>query len=126
MPLALLGTAACGSEEAAEPEAGGSASEAPSETPDPTDASPTGAAPEGSPACADLWEDGNKLPRTYKGCADDAGALAQREGIRCSSGQVMVTFEDRYYGVLGGTIKGTDGPLEDDRDYRSSIRSCRA
>ncbi len=83
-------------------------------------------APPGTEPCADVWADGAPLPRTYQGCTDEAGAFVKRDVLGCSSGQRLVRFDDLFYGVLGGTIHEASGSLEQDRDYRASVRSCRA
>lgn len=122
MPLVALCALGCGS--------GGSTADDPattdSATPEPTPSSSTSATADG-PACETVWQDGAKLPRSYDGCVDDAGALVPRDALGCSSGQRMVTYADRFYGVLGGTIhEAASSPLADDPDYRAAVRSCRA
>lgn len=84
------------------------------------------AAPPGAPACDDVWQDGEKLPRSYRGCVDGSGAYVPQDGLSCSSGQRMVRYDDQYYGVLGGTVHEATQPLDQDRDYRTAVRSCRA
>ena len=79
----------------------------------------------GAPDCADVWRDGEELPRAYAGCNSDEGFVAA-EKLGCSSGQRMVSYGDHFYAVLGGTIHGTESPLEDDRGYRDAVASCRA
>lgn len=81
--------------------------------------------PEGTPECSAVWQEGAALPRTYAGCADPDGYV-ERDVLACSSGQRMVRYADRFYGVLGGTIHQASGPLEQDRDYMAAIRRCRA
>lgn len=83
-------------------------------------------APAGTPACAETWQAGNRIPRSYKGCEDDEGSFVERDLLDCSSGQRMVRYADRFYGVLGGAVREASGPLDDDRDYRAAVRSCRA
>jgi hypothetical protein len=81
--------------------------------------------PADMPGCADVWRDGAKLPRGYRGCVD-GGELVERDVLTCSSGQRMIRYADRFYGVLGGTVHQTAGPLEKDRDYRAAFQSCKA
>jgi hypothetical protein len=88
-------------------------------------ASPSPSASNGAPDCADVWRDGEELPRAYAGCNSDEGFVAA-EKLGCSSGQRMVSYGDHFYAVLGGTIHGTESPLEDDRGYRDAVASCRA
>jgi hypothetical protein len=88
-----------------------------------TTSDPAGAA-SGEPACADIWVDGQELPRRYAGCTED-GETVKADKTSCSSGQVLVTYGDRFYAVLGGPVNETDG-LSDDKDYRQAERSCLA
>ncbi len=120
--LGALGACGGGDDEATDP-AG-----SPSASPAPEDAGPSSAAPEapaGTPACSDVWSEGATIPRSYAGCVQD-GALVEREVLSCSSGQRLMTFADRFYGVAGGEVRVSEQALEDDRDYRASVRSCRA
>jgi hypothetical protein len=38
----------------------------------------------------------------------------------------MVSYGDRFYAVLGGTIHAAESSLDDDRGYRNAVASCRA
>ncbi len=44
----------------------------------------------------------------------------------CSFGRPLVTYADRFYAVPTGVIHETDGPLKQDRGYRSALASCTA
>ena len=83
-------------------------------------------APSGTPDCSEVWQQGGAIPRGYQGCADETGTYVERDALGCSSGQRMVRYGDRFWGVLGGTVNEAQGSLEDDRDYRISMRSCTA
>jgi hypothetical protein len=78
-----------------------------------------------APDCAEIWVAGGKLPGSYKGCNDE-GAYVPRDGMGCSSGQWLGRHDDRFYGVLGGTIHETESSLDDDMGYRDAVASCRA
>lgn len=96
-----------------------------SEDPAPAAGSSSGAPGEpGKPDCADVWSDGAKLPDSYAGCNAEAG-FVPRDRLGCSSGQVMVRYDDRFYAVLGGTIHASESSLSDDVRYRKAIASCR-
>ncbi len=117
--LAALALASCNQQD------GGETAEEPPASDSPS--SPAGEeAPPGTPECADIWQEGGDIPRTYKGCADEAGAYVERDALGCSSGQRMVRYADHYWGVLGGTVNEADGSLDEDRDYRESMRNCSA
>lgn len=99
----------------------------PSAEPDDTSSQPT----EGEtaevpdwPSCAEIWVDGADLPQGYKGCLDgDTEVKADRQP--CSSGQVLVTYDERFYAVVGGPVNETEG-LAQDSQYRSAKQSCLA
>ena len=80
----------------------------------------------GTPACTDVWADGATLPHRYTGCSDDSGDLVKPRSIGCESGQRIVTYDDRFYAVPGGTVHQADTTLEKDRDYRAALMRCRA
>lgn len=83
--------------------------------------------PPDTPGCSGIWHRGGEIPRFYQGCVDGAGNYVEREAVACSSGQRMVIYADRFYGVLGGTVhKAAARSLDDDRRYRHEIRACRA
>ena len=92
----------------------GGGSSASSSTP-----SPTGSAV----ACEDVWG-GEMLPDPYEGCSED-GEVVRPERMECSSGQVIVTYGDRYYAVPGGPVNDV-GPLSDSKQYRQAVRRCTA
>ncbi len=129
--LAVLLLASCGQQDA-----GSSAQEAP-KTPASSSSSPSPSpkaektekeekVPPGTPDCSQVWEQGSTIPRTYQGCADKAGSYVERDTLACSSGQRVVRYGDRFWGVLGGTINEANGSLDDDHDYKVSMRNCSA
>lgn len=96
---------------------GGSSSGQESNASSPSSASPSG------PSCSAVWS-GDTLPQRYQGCVADSGFVrAARQS--CSSGQVIVTFDNRYYAVPGGPINDV-GSLEGSAQYRQAVRRCRA
>src|SRR5215203_3896110 len=74
-------------------------------------------------ACAEVWG-GETLPDPYEGCTDD-GTLVSPERMECSSGQVIVTYGERYYAVPGGPVNDV-GSLSDSKQYRQAMRQCTA
>jgi hypothetical protein len=101
----------------------GSASSTPaSATPSPT--ATTTPAPAGTPKCGNVWKEGAKLPRAYGGCAAD-GLLVAPDTLGCSSGQALVLFDNRFWGVRGGTISGGDTALQDSEEYLADVATCR-
>ncbi|MGB0101831.1 MAG: hypothetical protein WBP61_16255 [Nocardioides sp.] len=127
LPLVALLLSACGSdpaETAAEPDAGSSEAQS-TQTPSPTEGS-TASVPADAAACAAVWREGEQLARGYAGCVDESGEFVEREALGCSSGQRLVRHADTYYAVIGGTIHESATTLDEDRDYRLAVRSCRA
>lgn len=113
----LLGVSACGDDTGdGGADSTGSASESPSAS-----ASTASATPD----CAEVWTAGQTLPTSYKGCMSE-GQMVAADRFECSSGQVLVTYGDRYYAVLGGPVNDVGKPLEASRQYRSAWRSCSA
>lgn len=120
--VVLLGFAlgGCGDDTAAAPDAAPeSTSESTSESPDSTE---TTATPDG-PACEEVWADGQDLPRGYKGCVEGSTWVAA-DSRRCASGQVIVSYADRYYGAKGAVVNDMGGSLEDNKQYQRAVRSC--
>lgn len=76
------------------------------------------------PACAEVWVADSDLARGYRGCVE-AGTAVPAEKQTCSSGQVLVTHDDRFYAVLGGPVNETDG-LAEDADYGRARAACLA
>jgi hypothetical protein len=116
--LVALVVAGCGSDgSSADGEAGA----------DPTaSTSPDASVPAGTPDCATIWQDGADLPRTYGGCVDDAGQYVKRDSLGCSSGQAIIRYDDRFYGVAGGSVHVASPSLEQDHEYRAAVLRCRA
>jgi len=106
--LALGVLAGCGSDSE------GSAAAAPSETPT-THATDL-------PFCSDVWVADKRLPTSYKGCETD-GQAVKPDRRMCSSGQTIVTYDNRFYAVLGGPVQETES-LRTDKDFRRTLAVC--
>lgn len=107
--LLALGLSGCGDEPADGVEA--------------TDDQTTAASDAREPRCEDVWVAGESLPGRYTGCSDGStwvGADSQR----CDSGQVIVTYIDRYYAAKGFVVNDVGGPLSDSKQYQRALRSC--
>jgi hypothetical protein len=133
LPVALL--SACSDDDGgdgAEPTASSTPSETASEMAEPTapttpteTATATEDASADWPQCADVWQDGGRLPRGYQGCREgDTAVPADARG--CSFGRPLVTYAGRFYAVPSGVVHETSGPLAKDRGYRSAMASCTA
>jgi hypothetical protein len=119
--LALTGLclAACGSEEPGADDATSKTQESPS-------GDTSGSAPSGAQDCATVWQDGGTLPRTYRGCVDDGAHYVPQDALGCESGQRIIRYADRFYGVPGGTVHAVSTSLEKDHEYRAAVLRCRA
>ena len=123
LPVALL--SACGGDSgssAADPAGTASVSDTPSSSE--AIADPSSEAPDW-PACDSIWVEGQQIPGGYKGCLDGSDQVAA-DNLSCSSGQRIVRYADRFYGVAGGKIYESMGPLDKDKAYLKMVRTCRA
>jgi hypothetical protein len=126
VPLALA--SGCGGDsgsEAADPAGTSSSQTEPSQTEPTAEATDSAPTTPPWPACEEVWVEGAKLPGAYRGCLESDQPV-EADNLSCSSGQRIVRYADRFYGVPGGTIKQTDGPLDKDKGYLKSVRVCRA
>jgi hypothetical protein len=87
--------------------------------------SPSSAASDEQPACTDVWVDKAPLPDDYRGCYED-GQFVKADKQMCSFGTEMVTYGDRFYGILGKWVNEVDGSLEQSRQYRKAYNTCTA
>lgn len=115
----LLLLAACGEESSTDDDGGAD---------DPSGASTSQSADAATadwPACDEVWVDGAEIPGRYKGCLGDEGPV-KADKFLCSSGQVLVSYGDRFYGVTGGPVNEVEGRLADDKTYAGAKQSCLA
>lgn len=110
--LAAAGLAACG-------QAGQGSTAATSDGASPSEQVRTDA-----PSCEQVWREGERLARGYRGCLEE-GTFVPRDVLACSSGQRLVRYADRWYAVLGGIVHEASTPLDRDREYVADARSCR-
>jgi hypothetical protein len=127
LPLALL--SACGNDSSATATDPGGSTSTPATPSDSASASDSPSAsasvPPDWPACGDVWVADGKIPASYKGCLDGDQAV-QADNLTCSSGQRIVRYADRFFGVAGGKIYQASGPLDKDKQYLKMVRVCRA
>lgn len=79
-------------------------------------------APPDAPDCAEVWQEGGRIPRVYPGCTEGEDYVV-RDASACSSGQRLVRYRN-FYGVPGGTVQRGTVPLKDDREFRRAARDC--
>lgn len=75
------------------------------------------------PACEDLWVDGGTIPERYGGCSEGE-TWVEAATQRCESGQVLVTYDDRYYGAKGSRVNDMGESLSDSDQYQRALKSC--
>lgn len=75
------------------------------------------------PACGDVWKAGSTIPTRYRGCVDK-GTVVKAAKMECASGQVLVTYGDAFYGVLGGPVNPVPGGLKASAKYRHAKLAC--
>lgn len=121
-PALILALAGCGDDASTvateEPDDTGSATV--STSPAPSNSEET--TPQG-PACEEVWSQGQRLKRAYKGCLEGSTWVAA-DTRRCESGQVLVIYADRYYGAKGAVVNDMGAPLEKSKQYQQALRSC--
>lgn len=74
------------------------------------------------PTCSQAWVAGKRLPSGYRGCLDGSQPVRAKK-TWCESGQVFVTYEGRFYAVLGGPVNETGG-LSRSPVYKKAVRAC--
>lgn len=74
------------------------------------------------PDCSEVWVADAAFPAKYRGCLAD-GVAVRADTVTCSSGQALVTYDDRFYAVKGEHVNETQG-LGRDRAYRRAMNAC--
>lgn len=113
---------ACGNETGTD-EASDSTSESSSETPSesPTD---TTTEPGALPECADVWVDGQDLPRDYKACTSE-GETIKPAKKKCGYGATFYEQDGRFFAMKGNVITDA-GDLETSDEYQQLLTTCQA
>lgn len=99
-------------------------SEEPTDEPS-TEPTPTVEPPADLPACAEVWQDGAKMPMRYAGCLDETGGVVKAEKSTCSSGQTFIRYDDRFWAIAGATVYKARGPMVKDERFIASVKRCR-
>ena len=122
LSVALL--AGCGSDDSDGSD--GTADDPVSDTPSASSpaSTDTAAAVPPLPACADVWRAEAVLPDPYEGCLEGDRAMPAAS-FECSSGQLIVTYDDTYWAVAGGKIQQAKGALLKDPNYKKQFTACR-
>jgi hypothetical protein len=115
---ATFALGACGNETDPD-EASESTSESPTETPTETSTEP-GALPE----CADVWVDGQDLPKDYTACTSE-GETIKPAKKKCGYGATFYEQDGRFFAMRGNAITDA-GDLETSEKYQQLLTTCQA
>lgn len=75
------------------------------------------------PDCADVWVEGNVLPKKYRGCEDAKGKVSK--SVRgCSIGSKLGQYGDQYYAILGRDIVRALPSRNENQDYLDLLETC--
>lgn len=116
--LSALG--ACGSDDSTKTPVADPGASTPVASATPTES----AIPAGTPACDEVWQEGETLPKAYRDCVSAEETLVTPERIKCSSGQVILTHADMFWAVAKGEIHRADN-LNSDKGFQKAMSTCR-
>jgi hypothetical protein len=114
---------ACGSESGDNDAAADPTSQSSSESPSDSTTEPSpdaGALPE----CADVWVDGQDLPKDYTACTTD-GETIKPVKRACGYGAKFLEQDGRFFAIKGNRITDA-GDLETNEDYQQILAACQA
>lgn len=117
---ATVALGACGNETDTD-QASDSTSESTGETPS---ESPTETSTEPLPECADVWVDGQDLPKDYKACTTD-GETIKPVRHTCGYGATFFEHDGRFFALKGNRITDA-GDLETSDEYQQLLTTCQA
>ena len=94
-------------------------SEATSDSPSEATSEP-GALPE----CADIWVDGQDLPKDYTACTSD-GETIKPAKKKCGYGATFLEQDGQFFAMKGNAITDA-GDLETNEEYQQLLATCQA
>ncbi|MFC5727916.1 MULTISPECIES: hypothetical protein [Nocardioides] len=125
--LALSGCGGDTTGEAGGPTASSStpSSSAGTDTPTAATSSPaetTSAAP-ALPDCAEVWVEGKRIPKPYRGCLEDDGRVS-KSLHGCSMGASLAQYGKRFYGIPGRPAVRATPDRNHDQTYLDLLATC--
>lgn len=118
----MTALAACGNE--ADPDtASDTSSESTSETPSEA-STEAGTEPGALPECADVWVDGQDLPKDYTACTTD-GETIKPARKKCGYGATFIEQDGQFFAMKGNAITDA-GDLETNEEYQQLLATCQA
>lgn len=113
---------ACGNESGTDPSATDPTS---TSSPEPASESTSSSPEPGAlPECADVWIDGEDLPKDYTACTTDGETIKPAKRT-CGYGAKFLEQDGRFFAMLGKTITDA-GDLETDEEYQQLLATCQA
>ena len=76
------------------------------------------------PECADVWVDGQDLPKDYTACSTD-GETVKPVKRTCGYGAKFLEQDGRFYAMAGNQITDA-GDLETSDEYQQLLATCQA
>ncbi len=110
---------ACGNESGTDETASEPTSES---SPSPADETSTESG--GLPECADVWVDGQDLPKDYTACSTD-GETVKPVKRKCGYGAKFLEQDGRFYAMAGNQVTDA-GDLETSEEYQQLLATCQA
>ncbi|MDN5894970.1 MAG: hypothetical protein L0H93_13215 [Nocardioides sp.] len=138
LALPLLFVSACGEDtgnddatgvgESTSPSQSAPSESAPSQSA-PSESAPPSPSPGPPPAearkCAKTWRDEATLPKPYVGCWAGKEFVAP-DSQMCGFVKPLITYDDAYWAVPGGTIHKAAKGLDADPAFTADLKGCRA
>ena len=95
-------------------------------TPSSTSESPTATStePGALPECADVWVDGQDLPKDYTACTSE-GETVKPARKKCGYGATFLEQDGRFFAMAGNAITDA-GDLETSDEYQQLLATCQA
>lgn len=91
-------------------------------SPSPAEETPTESG--GLPECADVWVDGQDLPKDYTACSTD-GETIKPVKRTCGYGAKFLEQDGRFYAMAGKQVTDA-GDLETSEEYQQLLATCQA
>lgn len=124
------GLSSCGADDAAPGDdaaasvpttSAGSSAGAPATSASPSIA-PTKVAPP-LPDCAEVWVEGRRLPKPYKGCLEPDGRIS-KSVKSCSMGATLAQYGTRFYGIPGRPAVLALPSRDENQAYLDLLATC--
>lgn len=93
-------------------------------TPSPTEtAETTTSPPPGLPDCSEVWVEGRRIPKPYRGCLEGDGRVS-KDLHPCSMGFSLAQYGKRFYGVPGRPAARATPDRNHDQTYLGLLATC--